>query len=107
MQYIFNNLLHFTPVPNIKKFSVCPSHFAFKRNGSVDFTTEISNCVREVEEWSEVNGLKLSSTKTGSHHVSSRHRLSNLILTQNVYGILVHATKTYRGLGVTLNKFMF
>ena len=80
---------------------------AFKRNGSVDFTTEISNCVHKIEEWSEVNGLKLSSTKTGSLHVSSRHRLSNLILTQNVYGIHVHATKTKRGLGVTLDKFMF
>ena len=82
-------------------------YIAFKRN-DVDVTTQISNCVRSVKEWSQVNGLKLNNTKTEFLYVSSRFRLSNPILTLNLDGILVHATKTCRNLGVTFDeKFTF
>ena len=84
-------------------------YIAFKRNDDVDVsTTQISNCVRSVKEWSQVNGLKLNNTKTEFRYVSSRFRLSHPILTLNLDGILVHATKTCRNLGVTFDeKFTF
>ena len=40
-------------------------YIAFKRNYVVDVTTEISNCVRSVKEWSQMNGVKLNNIKTG------------------------------------------
>ena len=83
-------------------------YITFTRNDHVDVAAEISNCVRSVKEWSQVNGLKLNNTKTEFLHVSLRHRSTNPILTLNLDGTLVHAAKTCRNLGVTFdNKFTF
>ena len=80
-------------------------YIAFKRNDVVDVTTEISNCVRSVKEWSQINGLKLNNIKTEFLHGSSRHRLTNPILTLNLDGTLVHSAKICRNLGVAFDKF--
>ena len=77
-------------------------YIAFKRN-DVDVTTEISNCVRSVKEWSQMNGLKLNNIKTEFLHGSSRHRLTNPISTLNLDGTLVHSAKICRNLGVTFD----
>ena len=78
-------------------------YIAFKRNDVVDVTTEISNCVRSVKEWSQMNGLKLNNIKTEFLHGSSRHRLTNPISTLNLDGTLVHSAKICRNLGVTFD----
>ena len=74
-------------------------YIAFKRNYVVDVTTEISNRVRSVKEWSQMNGLKLNNIKTEFLHGSSRHRLTNPISTLNLDGTLVHSAKICRNLG--------
>lgn len=67
----------------------------FKKTDDVEVTTEISNSVRSVKEWSQVNVLKLNSTKTERIHISSPYGLSNPELTLNLlYCTLVYATKT-------------
>lgn len=76
----------------------------FKKTDDVEVTTEISNCVRSVKEWSQVNVLKLNSTKTERLHISSPYGLSNPELTLNLlYCTLVYATKTCRNLVVTFD----
>ena len=81
-------------------------YIAFKRNYVVDVTTEVSNCVRSVKEWSQINGLKLNNIKTEFLYGSSRHRLTNPISTLNLDGTLVHAAKICRNLGVTFENFV-
>lgn len=89
---------------NIHKICfVCADDTAFKRNCDFGDTTEISNCVRSVKEWSQVNRMKLNSIKTEFIHVSLRHRLRNPMLTLNLDTTLVHATKTCRNLVVTFD----
>ena len=80
-----------------------PLLLLIKRNDVVDVTTEISNCVRSVKEWSQMNGLKLNNIKTEFLHGSSRHRLTNPISTLNLDGTLVHSAKICRNLGVTFD----
>ena len=78
-------------------------YIAFKINDVVDVNTDISNCVRSVKEWSQMNGLKLNNIKTEFLHGSSRHRLTNPILTLNLDGTLVHSAKICRNLGITFD----
>ena len=78
-------------------------YIAFKKNKDFNITTEISNCVQSVKEWSQVNGLKLNNIKTEFLHVSSRHRSTNPILTLNLDDTLVNATKICKHLGVTFD----
>ena len=80
----------------------------FKKNNDDDITTKISNCVQSVKEWSQLNGLKLNNIKTEFLHVSFRYRPSNPILTLDLDGTHVHATRTCKNLGVTFDdKFTF
>ena len=83
-------------------------YIAFKRNNIIDVTTEISNCVKTVKEWSRINGLKLNDIKTEFLHGSSRHRLTNPISTLDLDGTVVHASNMCKNLGVTFDdKFTF
>ena len=75
-------------------------YVSFKKSNDFDPTTEILNCIHAIKEWSQLNSLKLNSSKTEFLHISSRFRETQSIQSIDLDGTLLHANRSCRNLGV-------
>ena len=81
-------------------------YISFEHNSDLDITQELSNCFKLIKEWSQLNGLKLNSSKTEFLHVSSKHRPTQSISTLNFERTLLHVTETCRNIGVIFDNML-
>ena len=79
-------------------------YISFKQNKGMEISQTLSDCFKLIKEWSQINGLKLNSSKTEFLHISSKYRPTQPISNLTLDGTPIVATKNCKNLGVVFDN---